>query len=299
MLKSLKAVVLGGSVLAGVLGVAQSANALPVKVEEVVLYRGGTLTDWLNDQNIIFDDSMNNGNPLTGPLFSNGSASNYTYHNLQNPADFNKAFIETNGLLINADYATVSQNAANTGLGRGLGLRLQTNTSDPVRGLNQNTSFAAAAAFAYQAPAAGYGYGVRLTDSFSNGSDIVDLRIYNSGAGSFIYFRHQDFLAATITDYASRTPIVPDGASVIALFLAREDANTDVIKGYYGFANVNGDLLGSVVDIGQTTIFHGEVHTQFELRALAPVPEPESYAMLLAGLGLMGVVARRKKNWQS
>jgi hypothetical protein len=29
---------------------------------------------------------------------------------------------------------------------------------------------------------------------------------------------------------------------------------------------------------------------------LTPVPEPESYAMLLAGLGLMGVVARRRKS---
>lgn len=28
---------------------------------------------------------------------------------------------------------------------------------------------------------------------------------------------------------------------------------------------------------------------------LAPVPEPESYAMLLAGLGLMGFIARRRK----
>ena len=27
----------------------------------------------------------------------------------------------------------------------------------------------------------------------------------------------------------------------------------------------------------------------------APVPEPETYAMLLAGLGLLGVVARRRK----
>lgn len=29
---------------------------------------------------------------------------------------------------------------------------------------------------------------------------------------------------------------------------------------------------------------------------LAPVPEPEAYAMLLAGLGLMGTIARRRKN---
>jgi len=28
---------------------------------------------------------------------------------------------------------------------------------------------------------------------------------------------------------------------------------------------------------------------------LAPVPEPETYAMLLAGLGLMGTIARRRK----
>jgi hypothetical protein len=29
--------------------------------------------------------------------------------------------------------------------------------------------------------------------------------------------------------------------------------------------------------------------------SMAPVPEPETYAMLLAGLGLMGGIARRKQ----
>ena len=299
MLKSFKAVVLGSSVLAGVLGFAQSAFALPVDVEEVVLYRGGTLTDWLNDQNIIFDDSMNNGNPLTGPNFSNNNPSTYTAHNLQNAVDFDKAFIETNKLLMNADYANVSSNANNTSSHRTLGLRLQTNTSDSVRGLNQNTTFAAAAVFTYQAPAAGYGYGIQLIDAYSNSSDIVDLRIYNSGAGSYIYFRHQDFLAGTITDYSSVTPIVPEGAISIALVLAQEAANTGEITGHYGFVNAQGELIAGLVPIGNTAIFHGEDHTQFELRALAPVPEPKSYVLLLAGLGLMGVIARRKKNRQS
>ena len=35
-------------------------------------------------------------------------------------------------------------------------------------------------------------------------------------------------------------------------------------------------------------------HAQ-DVAVFAPVPEPETYAMLLAGLGLMGVVARRRK----
>jgi hypothetical protein len=32
---------------------------------------------------------------------------------------------------------------------------------------------------------------------------------------------------------------------------------------------------------------------------IAAVPEPETYAMMLAGLGLMGLVARRRKNRMS
>lgn len=35
-------------------------------------------------------------------------------------------------------------------------------------------------------------------------------------------------------------------------------------------------------------------HAQDQLVMMAPVPEPETYAMLLAGLGVMGMVARRR-----
>jgi hypothetical protein len=37
-------------------------------------------------------------------------------------------------------------------------------------------------------------------------------------------------------------------------------------------------------------------HHVFEIRAVPSVPEPETYAMLLAGLGIVTVVARRRKN---
>ena len=36
-------------------------------------------------------------------------------------------------------------------------------------------------------------------------------------------------------------------------------------------------------------------HGQIIANGIPPIPEPESYAMLLAGLGLMGFIARRRK----
>lgn len=46
------------------------------------------------------------------------------------------------------------------------------------------------------------------------------------------------------------------------------------------------------------TEHYSQVSNQWSERVAisAPVPEPETYAMLLAGLGLMGAVARRRKN---
>ena len=47
-----------------------------------------------------------------------------------------------------------------------------------------------------------------------------------------------------------------------------------------------------VTDGGNGGIYSGAI-------AAAPIPEPETYAMLLAGLGLMGAVVRRRSNRKS
>lgn len=64
-------------------------------------------------------------------------------------------------------------------------------------------------------------------------------------------------------------------------------------------ANIlNSDYLG--IGIGysyQAGTTYGHYWTQdFGTLAAQPVPEPETYAMLLAGLGLLGAVARRRFN---
>ena len=62
--------------------------------------------------------------------------------------------------------------------------------------------------------------------------------------------------------------------------------------GSYGFAD---DSISLAYDIG--TIAAGtSASVGYEyVFSTTPVPEPETYAMLLAGLGLMGFIARRRR----
>lgn len=77
----------------------------------------------------------------------------------------------------------------------------------------------------------------------------------------------------------------PSGSTLFASFSGNNATNVigDLAAGQYHL-DISG-MLGSSAHIGQYSV---------ALQAL-PVPEPETYAMLLAGLGLLGFSVRRRK----
>ena len=71
---------------------------------------------------------------------------------------------------------------------------------------------------------------------------------------------------------------------------------------FYGFTGISFDRIH--IDTSNTDnvaylLDNLQVASSFDGSAVTPVPEPESYAMFMAGLGVMGFIARRRKNGQS
>ena len=92
------------------------------------------------------------------------------------------------------------------------------------------------------------------------------------------------FTSATL--YAG-TPMAP-GAVVVAASgssTAMSFMQTPTPAGKY-YLNVTGN---SIAGVSYGAAYNGSINV-----AIAPVPEPESYAMLLAGLGVMGAIAVRR-----
>jgi hypothetical protein len=89
------------------------------------------------------------------------------------------------------------------------------------------------------------------------------------------------------------------GADMVEEFTAVTGEAND---NFYGFTGISFDRIHidtTSVEGVSYALDNLQVASSLEIAAVTQVPEPESYAMFMAGLGLMGFIARRRKDGQS
>jgi hypothetical protein len=109
-----------------------------------------------------------------------------------------------------------------------------------------------------------------------------------TGTGALGSLVGLDLLGDLTMQYRFGVGATPVWSSFSSSFAVPSDPNTGAYALYQTFAGLTAgtkywiNLKGTATDA-------------YYSATLAPVPEPETYAMLLAGLGLIGTIARRRK----
>jgi len=161
------------------------------------------------------------------------------------------------------------------------------------------------------AAVAGSGHSVVLSsyDNVSNNS------VFNTGSSNIAFKSTIDFGLTSAGTYSFRAGV--DFGKGGAVFLDGQAVTFKTNDMWWGGSYSNSSQYFQVSDAalsagnhtltiyglenccdgGQQVQFAkaGEGYQSFSAGALAPVPEPETYAMLLGGLAMLGVVARRRR----
>jgi hypothetical protein len=162
-----------------------------------------------------------------------------------------------------------------------------------------------------------FSFDANQTTNNSTWLKIIDFKNLTSDDGLYSYLS----AGARTLDYCvcgtqhNGTADVFSGGKLVDVLLTR-DKTTQMVKGYangveqFSFVDVTGSAVFSSSDkvihfVRDDNAVMGEASSGFVDRiriyngAIAPVPEPETYAMLLAGLGLMSTVARRRGKYKA
>jgi len=96
----------------------------------------------------------------------------------------------------------------------------------------------------------------------------------------------------SLYSYAQGSTFDTASASLVNQVLINRTTVGEYSPSLYFSTGLDSSLGYSLVVKGQSYAAASNYNTQIQI---SPVPEPETYAMLLAGLGVMGFVARRRQ----
>lgn len=268
------------------------------------------------DANIRFEDEFDAGGPPPDLI----GVSNFD-KNTNGIGDFSYVVNEaTNGtagpeVAYQGSQDLLSLNSAQavlyTGAGGTLSYRqYQGLVAESGTGLGQTARFAVAGVFQWIVPDDMQRYGIQVQDRTGSvpGDDIISLSVRGTGSGAAridlrrsVYEETNGFTIGTeVLELHDLAP--PSDAAFIALALIHptsNPSNADINKLYAGWMFLDADFEAASTWTqfeNPVEIFHGET-TGYRPAFFAsqPVPEAESWALMLAGLGLVGWMARRSR----
>lgn len=166
-------------------------------------------------------------------------------------------------------------------------------------GLKAWHSFTVSALFDYHAAAPKEFYGLRLGDYAplpTSGDDRLLLGVMNAGGTPSVMFVQQDYVSGTQTTVGGLMPVnLPVGGfDQIRLSYTHSASSSGVVFASWDLLS-GGSVVGNGVWGSTGTVFSNESYTQAGFLAVAPVPEPGTWTMLLAGLAALGTMARRRR----
>lgn len=141
-------------------------------------------------------------------------------------------------------------------------------------------------------------YGIRFTDSLTVPQVLqLGVRFNDATRRTEIYYVYQDFVANTISTLATVDLAPPVGADEIQFTLSRPSTSNNNFFASFSFLS-GGHAIGNGGSFETAgALFRGQnaVRGQFfAAQAVTPVPEPETYALMLAGFAWLGLAARRR-----
>lgn len=193
--------------------------------------------------------------------------------------DFNRTALGTNWTVQSGSFSLDGATAGGSGLGLA--------TYEPGSGSNSaSLDVAFHPGTEYAALVLGYqdlGHNAFIKVQTQNGPGTVDHAAFyygNNGGGSFF-----NVLGLSDSNFSMTASLVGS----LATLTITGGSGTQTFTHDYGAAS-----FGSGVGVG---VYGNARLDNFstDVNSTAPVPEPETYAMLMAGLGLLGAIARRRK----